>query len=373
VHKKAHGRLSKTAKLALILSLCAAAVLAVTVFAVIPFVRYNMAVTLMGDGAYAEAKEAFTGLGDFKDAAALAVECQNMEDYAAAANLMDAGQYEEAKAAFHALAPYRDSGARALECQYILDYDTATEALADGNYAQAQDLFVKLGSYKDSVALAEECGNNLAYAQAVALMEAGSFTDAAAALEPLAAQGFADSAGLLAECGLNIDYAAADAAFWEGRFYTAFKLFTALADFQDSSVRAEQCEQDYPFTGELYRNGDFSGTSVTLEVLPPGDDPRPTLLKIYTPDSVLVSVMFIRGGQSPSIQLPANLYMIKAAYGERWYGLEEMFGDEDAVYEMLLLEGDPVYNFEANYDYTLTLRSDENGNVETSNENRERF
>jgi hypothetical protein len=375
--KEARGRFSKRVRLALILSVCAVALLAVTVFAVIPFVQkttdYNVAVVFMEGGAYGEAREVFAGLGDFKDAAALAVECQNISDYDAAAKLMDAGNYKEAKAAFDALTPYKDSGARASECQNALDYGAALESLEAEDYAQARAAFVKLGSYEDSAALAKECENNIAYIEAVSLMEGGGYIDARAVLEPLATQGFADSTELLAECVLNIDYAAADAAFLEGQFYTAFKLFTALADFKDSSVRAGQCEQDYPATGELYRNGDFSGKSVSLKILTPGDDPRPTLLKIYTPNGVLVSVMFIRGGQSPSLKLPADTYLIKAAYGERWYGPDEMFGDEKAVYQTLLLEGSTTYAFESNYDYTLTLRSAEDGNVDTENESREQF
>jgi tetratricopeptide (TPR) repeat protein len=377
--KPGRGKLGKKSRLLIILSACAAALIIAGSIAVPAIAEagkassYKTALTHMEDGEYGKAQDVLADLGDYQDAAELIAECQNIMDYTIAQQLMDEGNYQEAKAAFESLTSYSDAKAKAMECRNAMAYDVALGVLESGDYGQAQALFENLGSYKDSASRAKECENRIAYAQAVALMDAGSYADAKILLEPLAIPGIDDCAERLAACDNNIDYAMADTAYHDGRFYTAFKLFTALLDFKDSADRAGLCAQDYPKTGEIYRNSDYSGSAVTLRIETPDDDPRPTLLKVYTADGTHVSSVFIRSGNSPRIKLPANTYLIRAAYGESWYGPEEMFGDDNAVYQTLLFEGGDTYAFLKNYTYTLTLRSAAYGNVGAERESREIF
>ena len=71
---------------------------------------------------------------------------------------------------------------------------------------------------------------------------------------------------------------------------------------------------------------------------------------------MLVSTIFLRGGSSHTVRLPVGTYMIKTAYGDNWFGTDEYFGDENAVYVTLFLEGGITHDFRRNFIYTLTLR-----------------
>ena len=77
------------------------------------------ALTLMDSGEYEQALEVFIELGDYKDAAELAIECQNIIDYNGAMKLMETSKYLEAKAAFEKLDAFRDSVALAKEAERL--------------------------------------------------------------------------------------------------------------------------------------------------------------------------------------------------------------------------------------------------------------
>jgi len=337
-------------------------------------IDYNAAKQMMDSGKYAEAQKAFEALGSFSDASMLAVECRNTIDYNAATQMMDNGDYAEAKAAFVALGSFSDSGAMAEQCQSEIDYGIASDTMESGEYAQACQLFTALGSFRDSVALAEECSNWVDYEDAVSLMDADNYAAALVLLNPLAEIEFEDSTVLKLECTNTISYTEADKAFEDGLYYTAYKIFQSIWDFRDSDSRADLCIQDLPSTGQIYRNPDFSGSAAHVKFKTPKDDERPTLLKIYTPDEVHVSSVFVRSGGTSTIKLPAGTYMVKTAYGVNWFGPEEMFGDENAVYQLLIFPGNSTtYEFRRNYIVTITLRSVVDGNVGTENQDRGGF
>jgi len=317
---------------------------------------YYEALRLMERGSYSEAKQAFEALGAFRDSAGLAVECQKSMDYNAAVQLMNSGRFSEAKSAFEALGSFKDSAAMAAECQSEIDYGIAKEYMDSGDYQTAVGLFTDLGTFRDSADLAKECDNRIDYGIAVALMDSGNYTDASSLLEPLAKINFRDSADRLHECNNFIGYALAEEAYEGELFYTAYTIFRSLGSFKDSDERAEQSIQDHPATGQVYRNPDFPGSAVQLRIRTPANDPRPTLIKVYTEDEEHVSSVFIRAGASATVRLPVGSYLFKMAYGENWFGLEEYFGDEDAIYLTILVDNATVHSFSRNYIYTLTLR-----------------
>lgn len=78
--------------------------------------NYKDAVSLMDSGKYAYAYDLFVSLGDYKDSAQLAVECDNEIDYQAAAEAFSAGQYYTAYQAFDALKDYKDSADLKEQC-----------------------------------------------------------------------------------------------------------------------------------------------------------------------------------------------------------------------------------------------------------------
>lgn len=334
---------------------------------------YNAAKLLMENGDYMKAKPAFELLGAHGDSYEMAVECQLIMDYEAAKVLMDGGNYTEAKTAFLALGRFRDSDAMVAKCQTEIDYSTATRHMESGDYEQARAVFVSLGSFKDSAQHAGECEKWIVYVEAMAQMDAGDHAAAMELLEPLAAVDFEESALHIIECGNAIGYAEAERAYNDGLFYTAFTMFKSLSGYNDADGRASRCIQAHPSSGPIYRNSNHQGSDMELIIETPKDDPRPTFVKIYTVDGTLVCSVFIRGGDSPAVLLPANTYMIKSAHGDTWYGPVEMFGDENAYYQTLLLEGNTTYAFRSNYSYTLTLRDAIDGNVDTRNESRTGF
>lgn len=334
---------------------------------------YYAAVHLMDIGSNSAAKEAFEALGAFRDSSALAIECQKIIDYNSAKFLMNSGRFSEAKAAFLALGNFRDSSTLASECQLEIDYGLALELMESEEYEQAGEMFAALGSFKDSEALAEECDNWIMYWIARGLMDQGYYGDAWFLMYTLTEIEFEDSEVHFLYCDTVLTYDEADKAYEDGLFYTAYRKFMSILHHEDSFSRAEECIQDLPSTGQIYRNTDFSGSAVSLRIRTPRDDPRPTFVKIYTADEIHVSSIFIRAGESSTVRLPANTYMIRSAHGENWFGLEELFGDQNAYYQTLLLEGSTTYAFRRNYEYTLTLRDAVDGNVGTRNENRSGF
>jgi len=412
-----------TKKLAIIISSCAAVVvlaIAAVIFLNIQADRaataaaYEEAVTLMEQGRYARAKEMFLELGDYNDSEDLVVECQKIMDYEMATQLMDRGSHREAKTAFEALGSYRNSSELAIECQKIMDYEAAVQLLNNGNYTAAKAafdalgnfrdsavlaaecqteidyisaigfmesesyelaivIFTNLGSYKDSEELAEECGNWINYIEAVALMAAENHHAARDLLTPLADVWFEDSIFLIQDCNNIINYNDGLKALEDGLFYTAYRHFRMAGGYSDAYEKMDLCIQDQPASGQIYRNPDYTGSAVSLRIRTPRNDTRPTFIKIYAENGTLVSSVFIRGGDSPTVRLPANTYMIKTAYGENWFGPDEMFGDDNAYYQTLLLEGSTLYAFQRNYNYTLTLRDAVDGNVGTQNESRGGF
>jgi len=336
---------------------------------------YNAAGQLMERGNYKDAKAAFEVLGAFRDSSALASECQMLLDYDLAKQLMDNGSYSEAKTAFQALGDFKDSNKMAMECQSEMNYSSAMELMIAEEYEKASEMFIVLGSYKNSASLALECANWIDYWLARNLMDQGRYNDAWPILEPLKSIDFEDSYDHFYYCITVLLYDDAEKAYEEGRFYTAYGLFNLIDHYEDSADRAVQCIQSLPSTGQIYRNKDFPGSSVSLKVKTPKDDPRPTFLKIYTEDGTHVSSIFIRSGGSPTVKLPPNTYIIRSAFGANWFGPDEMFGDEDAVYQTLILDGGTAYAFKRNYIYTLTLRSSalENANVGTEGVSRTGF
>jgi len=81
-------------------------------------------------------------------------------DYKKAVKAMEAGSYAEASEMFKALGDYKDSAEKAKEC----DYEVASAQLADGDYLAAREGFRALGDYSDSAAKALACTDSIVLA-----------------------------------------------------------------------------------------------------------------------------------------------------------------------------------------------------------------
>lgn len=128
---------------------------------------YKQAVTAMDAGNYQEALTALDALGDYKDAADLAVKCR----YAIAEDNFDKGEYETALTQFTDLGDYRDSGKYVTKCNYAM----AVKAFEDKDYTKAQDLFTGLADYQDSESYLEKTENALLLQAVSGTWKSGSF------------------------------------------------------------------------------------------------------------------------------------------------------------------------------------------------------
>lgn len=81
---------------------------------------------------------------------------------------------------------------------------------------------------------------------------------------------------------------------------------------------------------------------------------------------------FIRSGDQLNINLPLGTYLIKYAYGKEWYGMENLFGEETKY-----AQAEHTFNFTFDgyqYNgYTIELIKQINGNLQTSNLEKNQF
>ena len=73
---------------------------------------YKKAMSMYENGQFEEAAEKFTELGDYKDSADQATEC----NYRVALDMMDQGLYSEAAEMFQAIADYKNCAELAIDC-----------------------------------------------------------------------------------------------------------------------------------------------------------------------------------------------------------------------------------------------------------------
>ncbi len=241
---------------------------------------YNNAISLMDDGKYEEAIEAFEALDGYKDSQSKIENCKTLlkdQLYETAVKYMDEGKYDEAKQIFETLDGYKSSATHILNCVSAVNqkiYDNAVILMKNGMYEEAIREFRSLGKYKDNVEKIEECNTALKdidYNVAVALMTEGKYAEAIIAFEALG--GHKDSATKIEECKTalkDIDYDSAVALMTEGKYAEAIVAFEVLGDHKDSSNLLEKCNHyaKYRFSvsGEGYSISGFDGNDTDLEI-----------------------------------------------------------------------------------------------------------
>lgn len=135
-----------------IASVAVIAIIAIAVIAVktiVPMQKYNTAVTLMENGEYEAAIEAFDELGNYKDSAEQKTEARKASVYAEAESLFENERYEEALSRYIDLADYKDSSERVETIQFLLNKQYS-DYLSSAYIAAAQD-FPSAGEYLDRI------------------------------------------------------------------------------------------------------------------------------------------------------------------------------------------------------------------------------
>jgi len=122
-------------------------------------------------------------------------------------------------------------------------------------------------------------------------------------------------------------------------------------------------EEPMPLNGalQIYTN---SERIAPLEIITSnGSNYLVKLVSTYSQQPIMT--VFVRGGNTISIQVPLGTYEIKYASGKKWYGYEHIFGTETGY-----SKADKTFTFEnTGYKisgYTITLYSVHNGNLRTS-------
>lgn len=324
-----------------------------------PADAYSAALELLNDGKYAQAEEALRALGDYQDA-------QDQAAYAAARLLMDQGKYAQAKEAFESIS-VRDAARMATECQNEMTYQEAVSKRAAGEYEAAAKLFEEISWVRDAEQQAAECRaegvNNK-------ITDALNRKDWATALELLDGpdgKSYPDYANVRQNCFNRVNYEKAKQAMEEKLYYTAYKLFSEMGNYENAASLAAQCQRPTPETGEMSRNSDYKRQTCRLNLKNQLKGGYNVYVRIYDASgSTFVSSTFIRNGKGTVIYLPEDSYLIKAAYGKgTWYGEKEMFGD-DAIYKQLFTTtltnaghwGTWYYNFEDELEGTTVKLED---------------
>jgi TolA-binding protein len=323
--------------------------------------NYESASALFDSKQYTEAVVAFTKLGNFKDSADRAVESQNWADYTRANGLIELYNHDDAvkaKQIFLSLGDFEDSADMAVFCQNRIDYDAADALETAGDFEAAQAAFEALGSYNNAKERARFCSDTLDYQAASALMVQGDYAAAAQKLEAPAQSGFEDADDKLELCNNKVAFAAAEQLLADGKNYDAYLAFSELGTFDGAFLRAEACILPAPKTGELYHNEKYNFSQTELTVF--NSDANESFLKLYSANGDLVCSFYIAAGKKATVRVPEGTYTLNQAYGTRWFGLQDMFGDEGVYYRQLF--GDSYeFTMDSEYIYEISTRDTSDG------------
>lgn len=341
-------------------------------------IRYTAAKKDMSRENYAEAKETFEALNGFKDSAELAKECGRAIAYEDGLALYQSGQYQEAIPLLEQSESYENADELIKNAQTAIAFEKGKALFDSGDYEGALEALKDAKDYEGTAELEEQCHVLLMQDEIMGAIEAEEYETALDLLDSEYGQKIENRDDLIQECRNSLRYMEAEAAYREELYYTAYTIFEELGSFRDSQSRMTSCIQTTPSTGEIYHNPSYSSSSVSLEIDPNTNDGSYTYFKVYIVEGsseTLVSCVFIRSGETATINLPGGTFILKTAssYGD-WYGQKQMFGD-NATYSRLTSTdaGSDKFVLENNNDYILTLSHAESGNVGNESESMDTF
>ena len=276
--------------------------------------------------------------------------------YDDALSMLGFGQYMQAMTEFNALGSFSDAANRAAECRMNIDYQNADALFDQGEYQDAAAAFDRLGAFGDAADRAVECRAEDQYQIACAYMDDYSFDEALEALEQITPIDYKDTQALITYCNNELVYEAAWEAYCLGYYYTAYTKFSSLDDYRDAADMALGCIKTRPKTGELYRNPDYAKKAVSLKIVSPSKEDRPTYMKVFSTETdALVCTLFFNAKSKITVKLPQGSYYFTYAYGTTWFGEQEMFGDNGHYKEMVFDDNTRTIALTTRYTYTITM------------------
>lgn len=205
-----------------------------------------------------------------------------------------------------------------------LKYDYACKLLDDKKYEDAKDIFGELGDFLDSPLKYETCTKKIAEVERIIKT-----------------------------------YEQAEKYFKDGYYYKAYAAYSSIQGYKDASEKMKKCQQTMPKNGSMKKGS--SGCKLTIK-----NPPYNALLRIYNSKGKVVGQVFLRAGKSATIKVKPGTYTMRIAYGTKWYGSKDLFGDSGSYLRLRSSATSYNFKFKKNYRYTLTLQT-WNGNVGSEN------
>ena len=336
---------------------------------------YSKAAELYEQGDYAGAADAFSALGNYKDAQVQYDLASKWADAVAKEKSASADPAKWAEAAkAYELIDDAEAKRQAQFCKDASIYYTAQTLVRESPddrkaLEEAIGLFQSANGVFDSDEMVLDCQDSLAILDVKDLMGQKKWADALAKLDSLADPTFNNASTLRLECEAWTEYEAAEALFNGGKFYDAYIKFNSIVNpgyegFPNLEERAKACIQSFP-SGVVYRNGDYSSDDCQLSIDNSGYDN--CFYKLYQGDTLVMSICIPANGKE-TFMLPSGTYHMNKGYGETWFGTEDMFGDEGRYWKCSF-GGSDTFTLDYGWAYEISTSGEGTG-ISTSSTDR---
>ncbi len=252
-------------------------------------------------------------------------------------------------------------------CKNWVTYQQAAALLASApddpeTIQAALEMFRSAGDVLDTPAQIKECENSLSYLAACALFKDKKWSAAEEAFTPLANENYRDSKDYKTHCAAHITYNKAEDLFKKKSYYDAYLLYNSIKDkkyddLPNMAEKAKACIQKQPADGEVYHNPKYNNNTTQLTIDNSGY--MNTFVKLYIGKD-LVSTVFIKKDNKATIWLPAGTYKMNKAYGETWFGTEDLFGD-DGYYWTCTFAGSETFTLQSGNGYLISSGDEQDG------------
>lgn len=151
------------------------------------------------------------------------------------------------------------------------------------------------------------------------------------------------------------NYIVACAHFLRGECYQA-KLAFENCSWGDSTERALACASPWPETGVVWQASSHKG-SHKLSIKVEGEDYNwAEVFLVYDKTKKKhVATLFIGANGTATVKLPSGKYYITHAFGQTWYGKEDLFGTDVDYPRMEFSDGTSSFTIDsASFNITLT-------------------
>ena len=336
---------------------------------------YSKAAELYEQGDYAGAADAFSALGNYKDAQVQYDLASKWADAVAKEKSASADPAKWAEAAkAYELIDDAEAKRQAQFCKDASTYYTAQTLVRESPddrkaLEEAIGLFQSANGVFDSDEMVLDCQDSLAILDVKDLMGQKKWADALAKLDSLADPTFNNASTLRLECEAWTEYEAAEALFNGGKYYDAYVKFNSIVNpgydgFPNLEERAKACIQSFP-SGVVYRNDSYSSDDCQLSIDNSGYDN--CYYKLYQGDTLVMSICIPENGKE-TFMLPSGTYHMNKGYGETWFGTEDMFGDEGRYWKCSF-GGSDTFTLDYGWAYEISTSGEGTG-ISTSSTDR---